>query len=270
MFGLDHELNAKDPMTYLSPPVKKPGFQNEDAQCGEEAGQPRECWCGGTTQNSYQYLMDTFGPSHLEPATLAITEPADGAWVKPGFNVRAESTSQLSVTTSSLQVDGTQAQTVSEGDPLVYNTKTDLSGGVHVISVVATDTAARTFMSPDITVHVTARCDGGTACADETSCLGGYCLPGPAVAGGLGATCTSNEECITGTCGSDGTTSVCTGACDAGNTCPSGYDCLATSQGSGVCWPGEGGGGCSTSSNQSPWLALLGLSALVLIVRRRR
>src|SRR5256885_1349531 len=39
VFGLDHELNAKDPMTYLSPPVKKVGFMNEASNCGEY--QPR-------------------------------------------------------------------------------------------------------------------------------------------------------------------------------------------------------------------------------------
>jgi uncharacterized protein (TIGR03382 family) len=38
-----------------------------------------------------------------------------------------------------------------------------------------------------------------------------------------------------------------------------------------VCWPGAGDdGGCSTSSNGSPLFALLGLGALVMIVRRRK
>jgi uncharacterized protein (TIGR03382 family) len=38
-----------------------------------------------------------------------------------------------------------------------------------------------------------------------------------------------------------------------------------------VCWPApEEDGGCSTSSNSSPLFALLGLGALVMIVRRRR
>src|SRR5690606_7907114 len=62
VWGLDHELNAKDPMTYLAPPIKKEGFQNEASPCGEEEGKSRECQCGGRKQNSYQYLMDTFGP----------------------------------------------------------------------------------------------------------------------------------------------------------------------------------------------------------------
>jgi hypothetical protein len=270
VFGLDHELNAKDPMTYLAPPYKKPGFQNVASPCGEEMANPRECWCGGTTQNSYQYLMDTFGPSHLEPATLAITEPHDGAWVKPGFNIRATAMSQLSVATASLQVDGATTQSINQGTPLVFNTASDLPGGDHRIAVVATDIMNRTF-SAEILVHVTERCDGGGSCASGTSCLGGYCLPGPSVPGGLGAPCTGNEDCVTGSCASDGTSSICTGACDPNSTCPAGFACMETFQGGGVCWPSGDEGGCAaTSAERSPLLVLFGFGMLLLLVRRRR
>jgi MYXO-CTERM domain-containing protein len=267
VFGLDHLLNAKDPMTYLTPPVKKEGFQNADTSCGEDT--PRECWCGGTKQNSFQYLMDTFGPSNLEPATLAITEPADGAWVKPGFNVRFAVMSQLSVMNASLKVDGMQTQSIGKDQPQVFNTPASLAGGAHTISVTAKDSAAREVTS-QITVNVTARCDGNTACSADTHCLGGYCLPGAKVAGGLGAACTNNAECITGSCGSDGTNMLCTAACDSGATCPGGFTCYETSPGAGVCWPAEEEkGGCSTSGNQSPLLVLFGLGALVLIRKPR-
>ncbi|NVB84923.1 MAG: PEP-CTERM sorting domain-containing protein [Kofleriaceae bacterium] len=266
VFGLDHELNAKDPMTYLTPPIKKPGFQNEASDCGEDT--PRACFCGGTKQNSYQYLMDTFGPSNLEPATLAITSPKDGAWVKPGFAVRFESMSQLSVTTASLKVDGTQAQTIGQGDPHVFNTPATLTGGDHLVAVDAMDTGSRS-MSSSITVHVMAACSASAPC-ETGHCLGGYCLPGASVDGGLGATCDSNDDCVTETCGLTGASGLCTDDCDAGNKCPSGFACVDAG-GTNVCWPSDDDGGCSTNGSDVPAsLPLFGLGLLVLIVRRRR
>jgi len=269
VFGLDHLLNAKDPMTYLTPPIKKEGFQNENTKCGEDT--PRECWCGGTTQNSFQYLMDTFGPSNLEPATMAITDPVDGEWVKPGFNVRFAVMSQLSVMTASLQVDGATKQSIQQGDPLVFSTSADLAGGAHTITVVAKDSANRDITG-QITVNVVSRCDAATSCASDFHCLGGYCLPGSKVPGGLGATCTSNEDCITGACGSDGENMLCTGACDAGASCPSGFTCYETAPGSGVCWPAEEedpGCGCKSSKGGSSLLLLM-LGVLGVLARRRR
>lgn len=59
-FGLDHELNCLDPMTYLDGCGAK-NFQDEDSPCGEDV--ERECECGGATQNSFQTMRSILGPA---------------------------------------------------------------------------------------------------------------------------------------------------------------------------------------------------------------
>lgn len=272
VFGLDHELNALDPMTYLTPPIKKQGFQNTASNCGED--NPRECWCGGTSQNSYQYLMDTFGPSNLQPGSITITEPKDGDWVKPGFTVKYDVMSQLSVVSGELKVDGTTVQTAQQGTEHAFVTSTTLPGGDHTFTVSAVDSGNRT-MTSQVTVHVTASCATVDSCAENFHCLGGYCLPGADTPGGLGSPCTANEQCITNSCGSDGVNQLCTGACDmttSGETvCPDGFSCYATGGTGGVCWPSEEESGCcSTSTKTAPLHVLFGLGIFALVIRRRR
>jgi hypothetical protein len=270
-WGLDHELNAQDPMTYLYPPLHKE-FQDDDAPCGEEEGNPRECWCGGSTQNSYQYLMDTFGPGTIVPPSVAITSPADGAWVTPGFSVRATVESQLSIEELSLAIDGAQASSATEENP-VFTTSASLGGGDHTLVVELVDRAGGSA-TDSVTVHVTDTCAAGEACGDDFACLGGNCLP-EAVEGGLGQACTTDAQCITGQCWSDGTQMLCSDACDAGRVCPDGYDCIG--EGDGACWPnggGDEGGGCAAGASGGAGaavpLALVGLALFVGTRRRRR
>jgi hypothetical protein len=56
LLGLDIALLATDVMTYLNGPLPK-AFEDQAASCGES--QARPCRCGGTTQNSYQWLVAT-------------------------------------------------------------------------------------------------------------------------------------------------------------------------------------------------------------------
>jgi MYXO-CTERM domain-containing protein len=265
VWGLDHELDAKDPMTYLDLGSHKV-FQDSDAKCGEST--PRDCYCGGPTQNSKRYLTDTFGPAHLDPASMTIASPKDGAWVKPGFVLRPAPVTQVSVASMSLAIDGAATQALTSG-PFVFTTPTTVAGGQHTFAVHATDIAARD-MEASVTVNVTPACGADGRCSDGFHCLGGYCLPGADVDGGLGAACTDNTSCVTGMCGSDGTDQLCTGTCDDGMSCPSGFACLAAAGGNGVCWPSADSGGCATSTGGSPALVLFGLGALVLVRRRRR
>ena len=58
VLGLDHELDARDPMSYLDLGARKT-FQDVEVDCGEDA--PRPCYCGGPTQNSYRRLAEVLG-----------------------------------------------------------------------------------------------------------------------------------------------------------------------------------------------------------------
>jgi hypothetical protein len=262
IWGLDHELDAKDPMTYLDLGSSK-RFQNSDPDCGEDT--PRRCRCGGNTQNSFRYMNNTFGlSSTLVDPTLTIGTPTEGQWVKPHFPISAMLTSDLYLLDAALSIDGAQIETTNS---IIAFNAPDLAAGPHAIALSATDAGDRTVMGT-VNVKVLSACSAAAACPSSFSCLGGLCLPGSNEAGGLGASCASNGECITGQCASDGTDSLCTGGCDAGNACPSGFTCLAEAN---VCWPDpDAGGGCSTSGGDFSGFALVGLGAFVFVARRRR
>ena len=261
VWGLDHELDAKDPLTYLDLGSLK-RFQNSDAQCGESRGSPRACYCGGSTQNTFRYMNQTFGLSPMAEPTLAITQPRDGAWVKPGFPIGAQLTSPLDAISAKVKIDATVAATLAT-PPFAINAPTTITAGEHMLTVEGADAGDRIATST-IKVHVMTSCAMGEKCTDGTHCMQGICMPGSNVDGGLGATCSTNTDCITNSCASNGEESRCTATCDAGNSCPSGYDCLGAGDQS-VCWPADTGG-CSTGGRPYPLLAL----GLLFLVRRRR
>jgi hypothetical protein len=262
VWGLDHELLSPDPMTYLDLGTSK-RFQNNDADCGEST--PRRCRCNGNTQNSFRYLNTQFGlnPALAQP-TLTIGTPTDGQWVRPKFPISATFTSDLATLTGDATVDGMPAGTATNGI-LAWNAPDGLATGPHTIAVSASDAGDRTQMQT-VTVNVAGACVSGHDCPSDFSCLTGVCMPGATVAGGLGATCATNAECVSGLCDSDGTQALCTGACNADGSCPSGFDCL---DGQNVCWPSGGGGGGCASGGNAGWV-LAGLGLAVVLVRRRR
>lgn len=264
VWGLDHELDAADPMTYLDLGSLK-RFQNADANCGESLSSPRGCFCGGPTQNSYRYMNDTFGPSgNLGPIELVLATPRDGQWVPGGFPISGKLTTKLGQNHASFSIDGTVIEAVGKA-PIAFNAPKTLPPGDHAVTVSATDNGSRTLVET-VTVHVMAACSPAVTCDRGFHCLGGSCVPGSDVAGGLGASCSTNEDCATGSCGDDGVDSLCTAPCEAGGSCPSGFTCASPAN---VCWPAEGGG-CATGGGGSAGLLSFGAGALALAIRRRR
>lgn len=265
VWGLDHELNALDPMTYLDLGSLK-RFQRAEAECGTRLGQPRECACGDITQNTFEHLEQTFGATEIPPSVVAITSPADGAWVRPGFPVHAMIDSVLGGTRVTLSIDGAEIASLSPG-PFAFNAPISIDGGTHEVTAVGVDGGNRSA-SASITVKVTPPCSASLPCAGDAYCIGGYCVPGADVAGGLGAECLGNSACITGACASGNGEQLCVAPCDRGRACPDGFYCTGPDD-TPVCWP-DRDAGCEVAPGREPPVAiLLGIGFAWLVLRRR-
>jgi hypothetical protein len=300
-FTLDHSTDASDPLTYFGYAGRR-AFRDAQVQCGSDcttgAGRPcmagdtgcrapdgsscfgspqqsHACTCTGSqTQNSVQTITSLFGArAAIPPPTVMVTYPLAGAAVTPGFQVRADVTPYLDLATVALSIDGVALQMVASA-PYIFNAPATMAKGTHHVQVVATDIKGTQGMQT-VDVVIGDPCTKPADCPDNTqTCVGGRCVPGAGVQGGLGTTCTANTECSSGLCGSDGTgTRYCVETCDPTKTgiCPPGFACLGSAP-SGVCWPsadsgGGGGGGCASGSSGGP--ILLGLAFAALVLRRR-
>lgn len=139
-YGLDHELLASDPMTYLDYNGKRT-FKDQAVSCGEYSA--RACGIGGSTcranQNSVALLTARVGAADTVPPTIGITAPGNNAMVAPGFEVDATAADNIGVTTATLYLDNVSAGVVSGGGPFVFHTDAALAAGVHAIKVEASD-----------------------------------------------------------------------------------------------------------------------------------
>jgi uncharacterized protein (TIGR03382 family) len=141
-YGLDHEMLASDPMTYLSYNGKRT-FKNQAAQCGESS--PRDCGIQGQnrcrdSQNSYAILLERIGAAgtgDVDAPQVAITSPAADAVVASQFTVTATATDDVAVKLAVLKIDGVMMGSLTAA-PWQFTTPT-LSAGKHLIEVEASD-----------------------------------------------------------------------------------------------------------------------------------
>ncbi len=140
-YGLDHELDAADPMSYL-PYSGKRTFQDKGAACGEKTERP--CGLGSTAcraqQNSQQILLARIGAAGGDGTapTLVIMSPAAYATVEPGFVVQTRALDDVGVTSVSLYVDGLKVDDRTAG-PYEFTTDAALPPGSHTVMVEARD-----------------------------------------------------------------------------------------------------------------------------------
>lgn len=167
-YGLDHELLASDPMTYLSYSGNRQ-FQDQTASCGES--QARPCGISGSTcranQNSVQLLRARVGAANRDnnPPSVAITEPADSAKVEAGFAISATATDNVSVASVAFYVDGEMAAMKTSG-PYTLDTDPALSAGKHTIRVEAADSDGN-IATEERTVTVAGDTGSGLPSASE-------------------------------------------------------------------------------------------------------
>ena len=164
-YGLDHEMLASDPMTYLQYNGDR-SFKDQTVSCGEY--QNRACGIGGSVcrqnQNSVQLLTQRLGLADLVAPTLGITFPADGSTVEPGFEVQAMAMDNVGVTGATLSIDDVVVTTTPGAGPYAFMTDAALADGTHTIKVEATD--GKNKKSETITVTV-ARDSGGTGTGSD-------------------------------------------------------------------------------------------------------
>jgi hypothetical protein len=192
-FGLDHEFLCEDPMTYLEGCGAK-SFRAEDAPCGEF--EPRECYCGASTQNSVELLLQRIGPSDGIAPSVTIAEPADGATVAPGFRVVATAADAVAVILVELYIDGTRVASL-DAPPFEFDTAVALGGATHTIELRASDgvnvgiaTATVTVLSAGGDTPQTPAPDDDPPAADgddDGRQPGAEVVGGCAAAGGAGA-----------------------------------------------------------------------------------
>lgn len=252
-WGLDHEFLCEDPMTYLSGCGPKT-FQNVDAQCGEF--NPRACSCGGNTQNSYQWIIDTWGAAVPDnaPPTATITYPSDGDVFTPGaeFEITVDVSDDVQVAQVTLFVDGAE-QGSDASSPFGPWPVSNIPEGSYAFYIEAEDVAGNVTQSATVNIDVTA--DGEPPPSGDGS--------GDSGGGGSGGADSADSGGLGGT--SD----------DGGGDGGGGAGALPPGYGTGLD-PADGGTACECTAGSSPrggvgmGVLLLGLLGLRAHGRRRR
>jgi MYXO-CTERM domain-containing protein len=279
-WGLDHEYDCTDPMTYLTGCGQK-FFRNRAIECGEFDG-PRACRCG-PAQNSHAMILGVFGPgqSTVPPPAVEVISPKDADLVTSGFAVFVSAAGKRGVARLEVWVNGYKWATLTPTDihasgPFTIAMPTNLPDGVMDLEARAYDDL-ELYSTTTITVTKGAPCASATTCATGQACDAGRCH-WDAPDKQLGDACSFPQECTSSICQDLGAGPVCTHACFTGiaGECPASFECLATGGASGFCLDGTSApAGCCSAGDASAsevamHLGLIGLVGAIAFRRRRR
>ena len=290
-FALDHATEPSDPMTYFAYPGRR-HYKDAQIQCGSDCDahhrsplglactgdlrQDHACACGNgaQTQNDVQIIKALFGDVHPSPPAVKITTPAAGDVVTGGFAIATEITDDTTVASTELRVDGALVQAAA-GNPGRFTGPAQLADGTHTIEITAYDDLGAPGRAR-VQVVVGGGCGAPADCPlDSDACVGGRCVAGPTVVGGLGRGCEAAADCASWLCANDDGQRYCVEACRPG-PCPSSVGCrddgAGAGAGAGVCWPGfdDSSGGCAVTPARVPLAQILvGLGFAAFVLRRR-
>lgn len=159
-YGLDHELLASDPMTYL-PYKGNRWFQDELASCGEKEARP--CGINGSTcraqQNSVQLLSERLGVADPQLPTGQLRSPANGELVGSDFDIDVTASDNIAVSSVEFFVDDVAIGTRTSAPYSL--TAEGVAAGAHTISAVVTDQAHNVARTSAVSVTVEADSSGG-------------------------------------------------------------------------------------------------------------
>jgi hypothetical protein len=271
IYGLDHEFECKDPMTYLTGCGSKI-FLNRTVPCGEFDA-PRTCKCSDK-QSSHLILYDVLGPGTPPGAPpITVRSPAPGSTVASTFSVFVDVEGRRPATTVELWVNGRQVSALPgklSDSPYELTTPASLFDGVLDLEVRVYDDLG-TLGTANLTVQKGTACVTPDNCPAGFTCDAGRCLATPA-AGQLGDACDSQDQCASKECVSRGGEATCTQPCWEGTGgCPGSMGCFQADDERFACFTPQDGGCCSAggSDPRAP-LALLGLALCLRRGRRPR
>lgn len=271
VYGLDHEFECKDPMTYLVGCSTKV-FLNKTVACGEFDG-PRACKCGAT-QSSFRKLVRVLGSGPTPPPPdLELIAPRDGATVAAGFSVFIRGQGRpLSV--AELWINGARIAAVPgklTDAPYELRTGAAVPDGVLHLSIRAYDDLGRLAIVT-ATVQKGAACAAG-GCSAGFTCDGAGACVAPAGTAAVGEPCAGDAACASQLCIRRGDDQVCSEPCwPVGAVCAGELSCQHADDERLVCLPPppEEAGCCGSSRRPGGSVALAALVVGLLRPRRRR
>jgi len=293
-WGLDHQFNCLDPMTYLEPCGGQRFFRNTYDRCGTyNAG---DCNCdggcknAGPTQNSHLAILGVFGAgqSLIGPPTASMSMPKNGDTVTSGFQVGVAAASKRGIfklklflngylwATTEIKTGGGTKTSPVYAPTFYVDAPSNVPDGVIDIDAQACDDLDQ-CTSAKATVTKGAPCSTATSCLTGQQCEAGKCFWPPAT-GELGDSCGYPQACKSGECISVDSSMMCSRKCFVGvqGQCPDAFSCVLAGQ-QGYCVPasGGGGGGCCSAGDEGAGAtaARVGLAGFVMAIvfgRRRR